>query len=113
MLSSNFRSYKDIVVIDLMVSDLVTHNYTFYFLEQIEHFNKLKLVINLDCNSSVTSGDIHLLEKLVNAMQITGKKVCICGLNPINVAVLVNFAECFNFNTALNVERAIDALSAN
>ena len=28
-------------------------------------------------------------EKLFTAMQITGKKVCTCGINPINVAVLV------------------------
>ena len=113
MLASNFRSYQDVIIIDLLVEDLSVKNYAFHFAEKITQSQKLSVILNLDVNITVTTSDMKCIEKLIQALKITGCRVCICGLDPINVAVLVNFMQSFNGLTALNIERAIDALSVN
>lgn len=104
---SQFKAYRDVLVIDLVLDDFESRNYLYDFMRQVDNYGVNNVVINLSEVDILTSTNIDTLQHLYKSLQVYGKKTIVCGINPSCASVLINFLTSFNFKTALNIDRAL------
>lgn len=112
MMDSGFTSYQGCIIVDLATTDFKLKNYSFLFLEQIQHLAATNVVLSMKQQNIITSTDITNLQTLVQAIQLAGMNVVVCDIHPECAAIVAHFIDGFNFPTSLNVERAMYAFES-
>jgi len=110
MISTNSIS-NGVLVLNIDEDEL--HNDENFAIECLKLITKHSLhyiVLNVDKFKTVKKDDNLKLEKSVKLFAINNIKSMVCGIDINSILVLLHFVEDFNFNSALDVQRAVDEI---
>lgn len=99
------------IVVELNVDDLSLEDVVFQLSQRIIQHQSNFVIINLSALEVLTSKDVGILESMSSTFSIMGKQVTVCGINPLCASLIYNFVDELAFNTELNVDYALQAIS--
>ncbi|MEA1983566.1 MAG: hypothetical protein U9N39_08470 [Campylobacterota bacterium] len=68
------------------------------------------VVVNMDAFEVITSPIIKSIEKLVGILKLNNIKTIICGFSVESACVIFHFIDEVKFDTALDVQSALDVI---
>ncbi len=110
-LKSTISANLTAIVIELNSEDLALDEVAFQFSQHIIQYSAKHVIINLSALEVITSKDVSILESINSAFLIIGKLVIVCGINPLCASLIYNFVDELTFNTELNLDYALQAIS--
>ncbi|MEA1891836.1 MAG: hypothetical protein U9N33_03895 [Campylobacterota bacterium] len=87
-------------------------NFAIECLKLIGKYSLYHMVLNLDKFKTVQKDDIFKLEKLIKLLSVNNIKSMVCGIDINSIVVLLHFVEDFNFDSTLDVQRAVDEIKS-
>ncbi len=110
MISSNSIS-NDVLIITIDEDELHNdENFAIECLKLITKYSLSHMVLNVDKFKTVQKDDILKIEKLIKLLSVNNIKSMVCGIDINSILVLLHFVEDFNFNSTLDVQRAVDEI---
>lgn len=107
----HINKLNGVAVVTLSEHALCNANFSHEVNCRITAMEVRQVVVDLNAIDVLTSEDIDKLLTLITLLKLGGAECMVCGLSPLSIAVLVNFIDDIPLPSALNVERAIHALS--
>lgn len=105
---STYSLSGDIFTINLNVEDFKDLSFGVEILNKINKSKFLKVICNLYSVEIITQEDIKNIDKLVALFKFNNIHTIVCGVNANSASVLFHFLDDFKFQTARNIQRAID-----
>lgn len=103
---------KQVAIVQLDMNDFTQNNFASQLTRAIEGTIHSKVVFDLSSSESVSTHELKQLEKVTELLRLNGIESKVCGLHPMSAALLVHFTDDINLDFALNVDAAIDAITA-
>lgn len=107
-MNSSYSISGDIFTIALKLEDLSDVTFGTTMLENINKTKLSKVICDLSHINLIQAKDIKDIEMLVKLFQFNNIKTIVCGINAYSSSVIFHFLDDFDFQTALNIQRAID-----
>ncbi|MFY8274260.1 hypothetical protein AAEU32_09050 [Pseudoalteromonas sp. SSDWG2] len=110
-LQSAFSSVQNAIVFDVVIDDLSAENCSHGFCHAVHVASSNNIVLNLAMCDVLTSADIKAIEEINNALELLGKCVIVCGINPLCAAIIFTYVDDIHFTTELDLNHALEAFS--
>ncbi len=107
-MNTTYSISGDIFTINIKVEDFNNTNFGIYMLELINKSQSTKVICDFSGEDIIQQKDIKYMDTLVSLFKFNNIKTIVCGINATSASVLFHFLDDFKFQTALNVQRAID-----
>ena len=105
---STYSISEDIFTINLNTEDLSDLSFGITMLKNINKSKASKVICDLSHADIIQQQDIKNIDILVKQFKFNNIKTIVCGVNAYSASVLFHFLDDFKFQTALNIQRAID-----
>lgn len=107
-MKSTYSISSDIFTINLSTDDLSDLNFGINMLNNINKSKLSKVICDLSHVDIIQQQDIKNIDILVKLFTFNNITTIVCGVNAYSASILFHFLDDFKFQTALNIQRAID-----
>jgi len=111
-MKSNFFITKNVCTVSLDPEDQFLDQFATKILNSIRKKKISDVIINLDQFEFVTSETIEFISKTVNVLNLNNIRSIVCGFNVQTASVIFHFIEKVEFQTTLDVQRALDVIES-
>jgi hypothetical protein len=112
-MQSSFYKSKDAFVVILEEEDIKNSNLGLELHKIILESDSHKVVLDVSKLEFILSKDIETLNRLVSFFTLGNISTIVCGFSTSNASMIFNFVDEVKFQTALNIEDAINAHKNN
>ena len=109
-MKSNYFLTRNIFTVVISPEDINLSNLGVEFLNILKEKDKSNVVFDMAQFDVITSDDIKFIQSLVDMFKLNNIKVVVCNFNPYSASILFYFIDDVIFETALDVQSAIDVL---
>ena len=109
-MKSSYFITKQICTISIDPLDVTLKTFGIDIMHIIQKNKISNVIVNMVYFEIVTSETINFLEKLVDILKLNNVETIVCGFNVESASILFHFVDNIKFNTALDVESALDAI---
>ncbi len=109
-MKSSYHITDNICTITLSLDDISSNRFGSEMLHIIKKNKISDVVVNMDRFEVITSPIIKSIEKFVNILKLNNIKTIICGFSVESASIIFHFVDEVNFDTALNVQSALDVI---
>jgi hypothetical protein len=110
-MKSNYFLSKEIIIITLNPKEISQRDFGVVLLELAKRSNITNIIFDLSLLEIIITDDIHLLIRLVNMLKLNNIKVIVTNFNIYSASILFHFIDEIPFQTALDVQSAIDVIT--
>lgn len=111
-MKSNFFITKNICTVSLDPEDIFLDQFGTKILKVIQKNKISDVIINMDQFEFVTSQTIEFISKTVSVLNLNNSRSIVCGFNVQTAAVIFHFIDQVEFQTALDVQSALDVIES-
>ena len=102
----------DVLVLDLVLTDFAEGEFVPTMCALANQHQTLGCIIDVSRIALFLQSDIQQLSMLVNALELCGYRVIVCGFDPLCAALIYTYVDVLPFTTELNSRYALEVLQS-